>query len=191
MNTTDRLVSAGNGKRFQLRKGRGRARKVGYQLPAAVLLTAEAPEASVDFFQTQQIVEQLTSENRTTMQGIQDLVVRISALENVCEMLQQRSAAPLIVPITTFAPEPYKARKNIMAVIESDVEGFTAGFFDANIYASGDTEEEALRNLKDLMLDIFDSLSAKSSKQLGPHPKRQLAVLREFIAKRSSNAKSK
>ena len=85
------------------------------------------------------------------------------------------------VPITTFAPEPYDLLRQIVVVIHPNETGHTAGFFDANIHASGDTEEEALRNLKSLILDTFDALSAEPPGQLGPEPKRQLAVLREFV----------
>ena len=60
-----------------------------------------------------------------------------------------------------------------------------ASFFDANIHASGDTEEEAFRNLKSLILDTFDSLSAEPAHRLGPEPTRQLAVLRQFVRKKS------
>jgi predicted RNase H-like HicB family nuclease len=91
----------------------------------------------------------------------------------------------LWVPITSFAPEPYEAIRPLSAVIYPCEEGFIAGFFDANIHAAGDTEEEALRNLRSLILDVFDSLSAEPSATLGPEPKRQLAVLREFVARRS------
>ena len=88
-----------------------------------------------------------------------------------------------MVPITSFAPEPYNLIRPIIAVIQLGEGGYSAGFFDANVYASGDTEEEALRNLKSLILDVFDSLSAEPVETLGPEPKRQLAVLQEFIAK--------
>jgi hypothetical protein len=35
-----------------------------------------------------------------------------------------------------------------------------------------------LRNLKSLILDLFDSLSSEPAENLGPAPSRQLAVLR-------------
>ena len=85
------------------------------------------------------------------------------------------------VPITTFAPEPYEVQPGLVAVIQGREEGFIASLYDANIHASGDTEEEAFRNLKSLILDVFESLSAEASKHLGPEPRRQLAVLQQFI----------
>ena len=71
--------------------------------------------------------------------------------------------------------------RQILAVVQSSEEGYIAGFFDANVYASGDTEEEALRNLKSMILDVFDSLSREPDPTLGPEPRRRLAVFREFI----------
>jgi dCTP deaminase len=91
----------------------------------------------------------------------------------------------LLVPITTFAPEPYDLIRQMVAVVQPSEEGFIAGVFDANVHASGDTEEEAVRNLKSLILDVFDSLSAEPPERLGPQPSRQLAALREFIANRA------
>ncbi len=93
--------------------------------------------------------------------------------------------SPITVPITTFAPEPYELIRPLLVVVQPSEEGFTASFFDLNIHASGDTEEEAYRNLKALLLDVFDSLLAESPEMLGPEPKRQLAVFREFIRKKS------
>lgn len=89
----------------------------------------------------------------------------------------------VIIPITTFAPEPYRLKRDILAVVQPSAEGFLAGFFDANIHASGDTEEEAVRNLKSLMLDVFDALVSEDRAKLGREPIRQLAVLNEFTAR--------
>jgi hypothetical protein len=91
----------------------------------------------------------------------------------------------IAVPITTFAPEPYELRRPLIVLVQQEEEGFTASHFDANLHASGDTEEEAFRNLKSLVLDAFDSLCAEPPEQLGPEPKRQFAVLKEFIAKKT------
>ena len=90
-------------------------------------------------------------------------------------------SAGIWAPITTFTPEPYELLRQIVVVIHPNETGYTAGFFDANIHASGDTEEEALRNLKSVILDTFDALSTEPPDQLGPEPKRQLAVLSEFL----------
>ena len=94
----------------------------------------------------------------------------------------------MTVPITTFAPEPYELRRPLVVLVQPEEEGFTASHFDANLHASGDTEEEAFRNLKSLVLDVFDSLCAEPPEQLGPEPKRQFAVLKEFIHKKPSRA---
>lgn len=100
------------------------------------------------------------------------------------EAREQSSGPGLMVPITTFVPEPYEVVRQMVAVVQPSEEGFTASLFDANIHSSGDTEEEAVRNLKSLTLDVYDNLSAEPTENLGPQPRRQLAVLREFIRKR-------
>lgn len=86
-----------------------------------------------------------------------------------------------IVPVQTFAPEPYSLLKPMSVLIEDTEDGYLASFFDANIGTSGETEQEAFENLKSLVLDIFDSLSREAPERLGPEPSRQLAVLRSFI----------
>jgi hypothetical protein len=66
-----------------------------------------------------------------------------------------------------------------VVVRPSDGE-YEATFFDANIGIIGDTEEEAVRNLKLLIVDTFEMLESNEA-SLGPEPARQLAVLREFL----------
>ena len=56
-----------------------------------------------------------------------------------------------------------------------------ASFADANINTSGETQQEAYANLRELILDVLDSLTALPESKLGPGPRRQLAVLREFV----------
>jgi dCTP deaminase len=93
------------------------------------------------------------------------------------------SQKSITVPIDTFSPEPYFIKKPILAVVQPAEEGCTASFYDANIHTSGDNEEEALENLKSLILDVFESLSAEPQETLGSQPKRQLAVLHEFLTR--------
>jgi hypothetical protein len=88
-----------------------------------------------------------------------------------------------IIPVDSFAPEPYRVLKPILVSVHCVEGGFNAGWFDANIRSSGDNEEEAVSNLKSLILDLVDSLSKESAEKLGPEPTRQLAVLKEYIQK--------
>jgi putative addiction module CopG family antidote len=96
-----------------------------------------------------------------------------------------RSVQTAVIPITTLAPEPYEILRDIPAVVEPAGNGFIATFFDGNISTSGDTEVEAVSNLRSLILDIFEYLDCEPSDSLGPELTRQLAVLRVFLKRTS------
>lgn len=101
------------------------------------------------------------------------------------EMKARRTygVVPVTVPVASFVPEPFEVLQPIPVVIQPADDGFTATFFDANIGTSGDTQEEALANLKSLLVDIFTDLRGESPEKLGPEPSRQLSVLKAFIKK--------
>jgi hypothetical protein len=84
--------------------------------------------------------------------------------------------------ITTFAPETYEIKQPLPISIYRSGEEYTASLFDANIHTTGDNEQEAFDNIKSLILDMFDSLIARNLEDLGPGPKRQLAVLKQFVS---------
>lgn len=110
------------------------------------------------------------------------LEARVAELEARVEQLEEPSSdAPVTFHIETFAPEPYKVRRPIPIVTRPDGEGYIASFADANINSSGDTRQEAYANVKELLLDMLESLGSLPPEQLGPRPARQLAVLRDFI----------
>jgi predicted RNase H-like HicB family nuclease len=83
--------------------------------------------------------------------------------------------------ITTFAPEPYAVIFPIRVTLIEEDEGFSASYMEANIHSTGDNEFDAFENLKSLILDVFESLTAERPENLGPKAKNQLAVLRESI----------
>ena len=71
-----------------------------------------------------------------------------------------------------------------MIPIQIDVEevssnSFVAEFPEANIAASGETHDEAIENLKDMLFGMFRHLSATDN--LGKEPKRQLKILESYI----------
>ncbi|MBZ0270818.1 hypothetical protein K8I61_02190 [bacterium] len=86
--------------------------------------------------------------------------------------------------IDSFAPEPYSIARPIPVVVSADESGYVATFSEANISTSGETPQDAVDNLKSLILDFFDTLSETPDGELGPEPKRQFAILRAFISRR-------
>ncbi len=112
--------------------------------------------------------------------------VQLEALQNEivdlkerCELLERLS--PILVPIETFAPEPYEVIKPFHVVVRFQDSEYIASFFDANLSASGDTQMEAIVNLKDIIIAIFDILTTENEEELGPSPLQQKKVLGEFI----------
>ena len=104
-----------------------------------------------------------------------------SALNRIVDLNRVVQTPSIMVPISTLAPEPYTLVRDIPCLIQPTDGGFVATFFDANISASGDTQQEALENLKALLVDIFDDLVSEPNDKLGPEPKRQLEVLKTLI----------
>jgi len=89
----------------------------------------------------------------------------------------------ILVPIATLAPEPYDLLREIMVVVQPDDDSFVATFFDANINASGNTQVDAVANLKDTMIATFEALEREP--KLGKGPAIQLAVLREVMRRKA------
>ena len=98
-------------------------------------------------------------------------------------LTQLEAQTSCIVPIMSLHPEPYKIIQTINAVVRLVDDEYTATFFDANISTTGDTDMEAIANLKDLIAGTFDMLSAHESDRLAPGPERQLSVLETYIKK--------
>jgi hypothetical protein len=107
---------------------------------------------------------------------------QVGRLTTALETMKQSQG--VIVPIQTFAPEPYDLTTPLFFVVRPDEQEYRASFFDANLSAMGDNESEAVANLKLLVLDTFDSLTSRPIKKLGPAPAKQLAVLQGLIRKR-------
>lgn len=117
--------------------------------------------------------------SQTELARLESLETRMSVLADELAALRER--ASWVVPITCFAPEPFESIDEIKAVVEEIGGEYLASFYDANVSAQGDTRQEAIDNLKDLLLSRFDHLDAIASEKLGKSTQRQIAVLRRFI----------
>jgi len=85
--------------------------------------------------------------------------------------------------LASLAPSTLRLLKNIPVSIAYNDDDYIATFFDAGISTTGDTPQEAMWNIADLLILKFHRLSEIPECSLGSGPKRQLAVLREFISK--------
>ncbi len=124
----------------------------------------------------------LSRSRQTDVARLKKLEEQVAALTEKVKVLEIRISA--VVPITTFAPEPFEPLKEIKAVVEESEDEFIASFHDANVSAGGSNRQEAYENLKDLLLSRFDYLDQMPSAKLGPALQRQIAVLRQFIRRR-------
>ena len=88
------------------------------------------------------------------------------------------------VPIATFAPEPFAVIRGFNVVVQPAEDSFVATLQDANISSSGETEEEAVANIKDLILMIFQGFEHEDDSELGPAMIRQKHVLQSLIRRK-------
>jgi hypothetical protein len=100
-------------------------------------------------------------------------------LKKLGELAAQRRS--LLVPIETLEPEPYTLLRPLTAVVVEAEGGFEASNFDLGIYASGDTEEEAVANFKGTLLDTFDQLNELPDTKLGRGLLQQKGLLNKFV----------
>ncbi|MFS8084856.1 MAG: hypothetical protein ACMG6H_04445, partial [Acidobacteriota bacterium] len=91
------------------------------------------------------------------------------------------SESPLEIVLTELEAG-YSALVPIPVSIEHVGDDYLASFNAANIHTTGETLMDAARNLRSLILDIFDSLVAERS-ALGPGPQRQLSTLLRYVKK--------
>lgn len=122
-------------------------------------------------------------------QKLDQLCSRTERIEGMMHALLQKTSviAPakrsIIVPIQSLAPEPYQLAQPLLAVVNEVDEGYEAAVFDPGIFASGDTEEDAVSDLKSALIDTYERLSELKADQLGPGPTRQKEILDLYIRK--------
>lgn len=126
----------------------------------------------------QELIDALTKRWEEVVR-LESLQKEVALLKNRCAVLER--LAPILVPIETLAPEPYEVVKPLHVVVRCQEEQYIACFFDANLGASGDTQAEAIFNLKDIITTTFEMLTSMNEDELGPGPLQQKKVLEEFI----------
>ena len=115
---------------------------------------------------------------------LDNLERKLEAAQLRIEQLESRRLSH--VRLQTFAPEPFEMLKEIEVAIEfNGDDDFLASFTDANVNASGCNEAEAIDNLKDNILSAFEYLDPLPSVKLAKPLQKQIAVLREFVRRKT------
>ncbi len=110
---------------------------------------------------------------------ISQLESRLAALEKSFQESRDHMSA---VSITSLHPEPFIVIEPLDVIVRRvDQDEFIASFADANMNASGDTAEEAIAGLKEIVAAKFKLFSRLGDARLGPEPKRQFAILKTHI----------
>jgi predicted RNase H-like HicB family nuclease len=78
----------------------------------------------------------------------------------------------------------YSILRPIPVVVEQNENSFVASFVAANLHASGESISEAFDNLKSYIGDVFEELSQIGRQRLGPGPRRELAILEQYVQER-------
>ena len=121
----------------------------------------------------------MPTEPSTTLETVQKEIASINSRR---AKLEER--APLYVPIQSLAPEPYEVIKPIEVVVQFTDGEYLASFFDANLSTGGDTPEEAVFNLKALIVGTFEILAEMQDSDLGPGPLHDKKTLEEFVRRK-------
>lgn len=125
------------------------------------------------------VFELLTEKAESAGQRPETLAAQLVVTATQGSQGSRRKVSSCQMEIHTFAPEPYRVKKPIPVVVRPHDGAFLASFLDANVNASGETEQEAFEAVKALMLDMLDHLARQA--RLGPKLATRLSALREFI----------
>jgi len=126
--------------------------------------------------------EELTSK-WNLIARLESLEKEVALLKDRCSLLEQ--LLPIPVMIQSLAPEPFELIKPVPVVVQRQGDDYIATFFDANLSASGETQVEAIWNLKDIIIGTFDILTITDEGELGPGPLQQKRILEQFIDKKT------
>lgn len=111
---------------------------------------------------------------------VQALIRMVEGLKSKLDKLNE--SIGLVYAISSFVPEPYEPTTAFNIVITgNEDDGFQASFLDANLHAYGETREEALENMKCVILETYHRLREVPDDRLGKSVLRQKRVLSHYV----------
>ena len=100
-------------------------------------------------------------------------------LRNAIEQLHRKTTARSVF-IKNLRDEGYKLREPLAISLEFENGGVCACCYDIDMYGEGKTEEEAIDDLCEVIIDYYESLKEDEDK-LGEIPKRHWIYLKDVI----------
>jgi len=91
-----------------------------------------------------------------------------------------------ILPLNSLKVPGYSLNKPIYITVETEADTVIASLDDIEAFASADTEFEAVNNLCEEIVELYEDLR-KDRENLGALPQKWLAFLDEVIAIRESS----
>ena len=98
--------------------------------------------------------------------------LRLKKLEEEFQELKRHltDAGGARLVVASLAPEPYDVLAEIPVWVRPEEGSYVASFVDANVNASGETVNDAVGNLKDMMVALLESLGSLPKAQFGKRP---------------------
>jgi len=147
--------------------------------------TEQADTPTVDVYETLQSLTSAVRELGVKFQAVATLEMvqkEIAIINDRLARLEEQTA--IRVAIQSLAPYPYEIIKPIEAVIQFVDGEYVASFFDANITTGGDSQAEAIFNLRALTVGTFEILAETKDSDLGPGPLQDKKTLEEFVRRK-------
>ena len=144
-------------------------------------------EARLRIIDMQRRVARVPRWDREIYESMAELKGKVSDLQRqVCELMDavQETAKIYNATIYELGNSQYELTVPLQIVLEEDQEETVARIPELNLYASADTDSEAINELKQEVIKLYEDLES-SARKLGPLPQSWLETLRKLIVKKN------
>ena len=118
-------------------------------------------------------VDQALHELQAQVQDVRDLLAHL------------RRGYPRPIPLENLRDARYEVMHSIPVVLEEDEEQYVATWYDADLFGYGDSEQEALDDLCESIVSLWEVLKRESAARgLGDALVKQWAFLQKVIRER-------
>jgi len=125
---------------------------------------------------------------RAIYESLAELKEKVSNLQRQVEELVEAvkdAGRTYSATIYELGNSQYQLTAPVQVVMEENEEEIVARIPELNLYASADTDSEAIHELKQELIDLYEDLQS-SDRKLGPLPKSWLETLRRLIVHKNA-----